>query len=60
MNPIQSLPPYFFKIHLNIILSLRFSKWPPPFRPPTKDLCIFLHIPCVLHAPPIFSLTSWS
>jgi hypothetical protein len=34
MNPVQNLPPYFFKVHFNIVLpsSPKSFKWSLPFR----------------------------
>jgi len=58
MHPVHNLPPYFAKIHSNIIFPL--SCLPSGFIPsgfPTKTLYVFLTIPYILHALPIsFSL----
>jgi len=52
MNPAQKFPPYFHKIHSNIILSStrRFSEWSLPSGFRTKVGTHFASLLCVLHA----------
>jgi hypothetical protein len=51
MNPVHDFPPYFRKIHSNIILpsTPRSSEWSPPFR--FSDQNFVWTFPYVLHAP---------
>jgi hypothetical protein len=47
MNPIHIFPPYFSKIHFNIIISSkpRSSEWSLPFRLPNQNFVRVCHLP---------------
>jgi hypothetical protein len=47
MDPVHTLPPYFLKIHYNIILPSppRSSKWSLPFRFPDLNTVRIAHLP---------------
>jgi hypothetical protein len=52
LNPFHTVPPYFLKVHFNIILCLGFQShfYPLLFWP---ELCRHLSLPCMLHSMPI-------
>jgi hypothetical protein len=57
MNLVHNFPPYFPKIHFNIILSSipRSSEWSLPFRAFHIKCMNFSSLPCILHFSPISS-----
>jgi hypothetical protein len=57
MNSVHIFPLYFPKIHFNIIFlsTPTSSEWSLPFSFSDKEFVRILHLPCVLHAPPILS-----
>jgi hypothetical protein len=58
MNPVHTIPPYFFNIHLNNILpSLWSSEWSFPFRLSNQN---FIRISYFPHASRITSFVIWS
>jgi hypothetical protein len=48
INPVHTIPPYFFKIHFNIILPLkpRSSESSLPFRLPNPNFVLISYLPC--------------
>jgi hypothetical protein len=62
MNPVHTFPPYFSKIHSNIILpsTPRSYELPLPFTDLRQKFCIhFPYLPCVLHDPPNLTSSVW-
>jgi hypothetical protein len=55
MNSVHIIPPYFSKIHFNIILpsSLAIQRGSFPLGFPNNILYAFITLPCLLHAQPV-------
>jgi hypothetical protein len=63
IKPFHAILYYLFKVHFNIILSIRLCLQIGPFslRFLTSELCMhFFSFPCVQHDPPIYSSVIWS